>query len=188
MGSYRTPIKRDFQLKNDVYVFLGDANLAMHLVLSVIQKPSWYKKSVTLYCGLHDIKYAPWDGRENLIYIPSSKRTHPLLGINLDGGSTRTNHIGSLMLEINAIDDYKKPELPEFTHMSPLEVIRLSRAPMPSRLDLNWRMHYDDVTSTVKMSAVSVETGTTTDFGSRKRLNEEPSYLDSFLETWGLTI
>lgn len=185
MGSYRTPIKHDWRLRNTVYIFLGDANLAMRLELSVAQKPCWYDKKVWLACHLYDIQYAPWDGRLNLIHTPGSKRTHPLISISLEGDAYSNEQYRSLILEINAIDDFPTPEIPEFANMSPLEVIRTSRCPIPERLDINWQLSFHG-TSTLEMSAVSQETGIPVDAGARKRMESDPSYLDDIYETWGL--
>jgi hypothetical protein len=185
MGSYRTPIKHDWRLRNTVYIFLGDANLAMRLELSVTQKPFWYDKNVHLACHLYDIQYASWDGKLNLIHTPGSKRTHPLIAISLEGDAYSNEQHRSIILDINAIDDFPTPEIPEFSHMSPLDVIRTSRCPVPSRLDINWKLINHD-TSTLKMSAVSQETGIPVDIGARKRMESDPSYLDDIFQTWGL--
>lgn len=184
MGSYRTPIKQGYNLTHVVYIFLGDANLAMRIVLSVGQRPSWYDKKVWLACTMYDIQYAPWDGKLNLIHTPGSKRTHPLMSIRFEGNSYPNNN-RHLTLEINAIDDYEKPEIPEFKHMSPLEVIRISRCPVPQRLDFDWRLNHHGI-STLEMGAVSEEEGIPVDAGERKRKESDPSYLDDIYETWGL--
>ena len=182
MGSYRTPIKHDCTLKNIVYVFLGDANLAMRLEMSVTQKPSWHYKKVWLACVVYDIQYAAWDGKLNFVHTPSTKRTHPLISMNISHENYREGR--DLILEINAIDDYDTPEIPEFKHMSPLEVLRLSRCPVPQRLDISWQIWRD--TSTLEMSAVSQEVGIAVDAAERKRKESDPSYLDDIYYTWGL--
>lgn len=185
MGSYKTPIKHDWRLRNIVYVFLGDANLAMRMELSVTQKPSWYNKRVWLACHLYDIQYAPWDGKLNLIHTPGSKRTHPLISINLEGGAYANEKHRTLILEINAIDNVPTPDIPEFKSMTPLDVIRISRCPIPERLDIKWRLDFHD-TSTLEMSAVSKETGIPVDAGVRKRMESDSSYLDDIFQTWDL--
>jgi hypothetical protein len=184
MGSYRTPIKHDHALRNIVYIFLGDANLAMRIEMSVVQKPSWYDKKLWLACCAYDIQYAPWDGRNNLLHVPSSRRTHALMSLQVNERSYTHDGMHDLIMEINGIDDFDTPDIPEFSSMTPLEVIRAARCPMPERLDISWRVWQS--TSTLKMSAVSQEVGITVDAGERKRKESDPSYLDDIYETWGL--
>jgi hypothetical protein len=185
MGSYRTPIKHDWRLRNIVYVFLGDANLVMRIELSVVQKPSWYDKRVWLACHMHEIQYAPYSGHLNMIHTPATRRTHPLISFKLNNNVCANDKVRWVILEINAIDKYEHPSIPEdFQYLSPLDVIRISRCPVPQRLDIDWSAGHK--TSTLEMSAVSQETGTPTDAGARRRMESDPSYLDDIFQTWGL--
>lgn len=164
-------------------MFLGDANLAMRLEMSVNHKPVWYNEQVWLACSVYDIQYASWDGHLNLIHTPATKRTHPLISIDISEEHHKAGR--NMILEINAIQDYEQPDIPVFTHMSPLEVIRLSRAPIPQRLDIYWKVWHD--VSTLEMSTVSSEEGISTDSIARKKTNKDPNYLDDIWDTWGLT-
>ncbi len=179
MSSYRTPIK--YGKRNTIYIFLGDANIAMRIEMSLVQKPSWYKKDLWLACHTYDIQYASWDGHSNLLHVPSSNRTHSLISFDTLRNSYQNT---SFQMVINGIDDFDTPDIPEFSPMAPFEVFRMARCPVPQQLDISWKRQ-DDI-STLEMSLVSKEKGISIDAAEIKRKESKPSYIDEMYTMWGL--
>lgn len=157
-----------------IYLFLGDANIAMQIHMC-----NYCVLSPTLLRGtINDIKYTPWCGSLNIIYTPLSGLTHFITAVNIEHAHQR------ISVEISDSVTISTPDIPnDFKHMNVHDIILIASPDIePACVDVSWRI-WGDGQSTLRMTASSTTSGPSVDYIERRRKNLQPrSALDQYIE------